>query len=176
VLNTCLDFSFVHTDLNPLVRSDSVPLISEIKTNIYVYAGSCRLRLPRSTSRVTSCRGIVRSFTGSNTLFAKNADSPEHNLTGTGPKVCSPARHLALIRAYSHSRFQMLTTSIIHPSSTRIPRPALVGGATPQTTSRSRPELLLPISCGRIPPHTASVGTTLRFRHRVAASGMEPRP
>jgi hypothetical protein len=60
-----------------------------------------RPRLYRSTSLDTSCLGTVRSFTGSNALSVKNADSTEPNLTGTGPKVCVAVGHLGLTRTCS---------------------------------------------------------------------------
>jgi len=55
-----------------------------------------RLGLVRSTSRDSSYLGIVLSSTGSNALYARSADSPERNLTGTGLKVCVFLAYLGL--------------------------------------------------------------------------------
>lgn len=66
---------------------------------VYLDVLSLRLRFARSTSRVTSYLGTVRSFTGLNVLYAKNADSRALNPIGTGPKVFVPFGNLGLARA-----------------------------------------------------------------------------
>lgn len=62
----------------------------------------------------------------------------------------------------TQSRLQMPTTSIIHPSLTRIPSLVLADGVTHQTTSRSRRVPLLLISYCSILFPIASVGTIPR--------------
>lgn len=153
-MNPGLDFSFVHSDLNPLVRF----LVWGIKTNTYVNVVSLRLRLLRSTSRVISCRGIVRSSIDSSALSVKSAASPVPSPTGTGPKVCPSVVQLGLRRA--HSRSQILTISIVHPSSIRIPSLVSVDGVTPRMISRSQLEPLPKTSCCPILLPIPSVGTS----------------
>ena len=92
------DFSFVHADLNPLVRFFRL-VYSGKRSHVYLDVLSLRLRFARSTSRVTSYLGTVRSFTGLNVLYAKNADSRALNPIGTGPKVFVPFGNLGLARA-----------------------------------------------------------------------------